>query len=150
VQGEPPLSVTAITQQIKPDIYPKVEDEATILLKYKQSQVIIQASWNWPFSRKDMEVYGKDGYVFCLDKENMLVMKNNVRLTDTIKALPMPEGQRDPFMYFANVINGDIKMKDYDLSAPANNLTVVKILEAAKYSAKTGKTVVWKDFYKKE
>jgi hypothetical protein len=62
----------------------------------------------------------------------------------------MPDGSLDPFMYFANLIRGKIKMGDNDLSSPANNEIVVKILGAANYSAKTGKTVVWKEFYKKD
>ena len=128
--------------------YSKVEDEATIILTYPKSQVIIQASWNWPYSRKDMEVYGKDGYVFCLDKENMIVMKKDQKQKDILKATGLPQGSQDPFMYFANLVNGNIKMGQYDLSAPANNKIVMQILEAAKYSAKTGKTVIWKDFYK--
>ena len=148
LKGELPVTVTAITQHIKPELYPKVEDEATILLTYKKAQVIIQASWNWPYGRKSMEVYGKDGYVFCLDKENMLLMRNGKIQKDTVKAAPMPEGSRDPFMYFANVIRGKIKMDTYDLSAPANNEIVMQILEAAKHSAKTGRTVIWKEFFK--
>src|SRR5208282_5145970 len=51
----------AVAQRIKPDIYPRVDDEATIVLTYPHAQAILQASWNWPFSRKDMEVYGKTG-----------------------------------------------------------------------------------------
>ncbi len=51
MKGTEPLSVTAITQQIKPEVYPAVDDEATIILRYPQAQVIIQASWNWPFNR---------------------------------------------------------------------------------------------------
>ena len=148
MKGEHPLTVSCITQQIKPDLYPKVEDEATIILTYPTSQVIIQASWNWPYSRKDMEVYGKDGYAFCLDKENMIVMKKDQKQKDILKAAPLPQGSQDPFMYFANLVNGNIKIGQYDLSAPTNNKIVMQILEAAKYSAKTGKTVIWKDFYK--
>lgn len=148
MKGELPVTVTAITQQIKPAIYPKVEDEATIVLTYKKAQVIIQASWNWPYNWKSMEAYGKDGYVFCLDKENMLLMRNGKIQKDTVKAAPMPEDRRDPYMYFANVIRGKIKMSTYDLSAPANNEIVVKILEAAKHSVKTGSTVLWKEFFK--
>ena len=60
MDGQKPISVTAELKQIKPDIYPKVDDEATILLEYPNTQGVIQASWNWPFSRKDMEVYGKN------------------------------------------------------------------------------------------
>ena len=51
-----------MTQQIKPQIYPRVDDEATVLVEYLKAQGIIQASWNWPFSRKDFEVYGEHGY----------------------------------------------------------------------------------------
>ncbi|MCX5634843.1 MAG: Gfo/Idh/MocA family oxidoreductase, partial [Planctomycetota bacterium] len=63
MDGQKPVSVTAVTQQIKPEVYPKVDDEATIVLTYPKAQGIIQASWNWPFERKDMEVYGQKGYV---------------------------------------------------------------------------------------
>jgi len=55
-KGERPLSVVAVTQTLKPEIYPKVDDEATIILQYPKMQGIIQASWNWPIARKDMEV----------------------------------------------------------------------------------------------
>jgi len=46
-----PLSLVAAPQHIKPELYPKVEDEATIVLAYPQCQAIIQASWNWPAGR---------------------------------------------------------------------------------------------------
>jgi len=38
-----------------------VDDDATIVLAYPHAQAVIQASWNWPFGRKDMEVYGATG-----------------------------------------------------------------------------------------
>ncbi|MEO8621990.1 MAG: Gfo/Idh/MocA family oxidoreductase [bacterium] len=65
MNGQPPLTVTAVTQQIKPNIYPKVDDEATIVLTYPHTQAIIQASWNWPIGRKDIEVYGATGYLIA-------------------------------------------------------------------------------------
>jgi len=71
MRGEQPLAVTAVTQQIKPNIYPKVEDEATIILRYRDAQAIIQASWNWPTNRKDIEVYGRDGYAHAADARNI-------------------------------------------------------------------------------
>jgi len=148
MKGETPETVTAVTLQIKPDLYPKVEDEATIVLAYKKAQVIIQASWNWPYGRKDMEVYGLKGFVFCNDGTSMLVKEGEKKEAQPVMAEKLPEGKNDPFVYFANVIRGNIKMDMYDLSAPANNGIVVKILEAAKQAAKTGKTVVWKEFFK--
>jgi len=141
LKGETPVSVTAVTQHIKPAVYPKVEDEATIIVVYKKAQVIIQASWNWPYGRKDMEVYGVKGYVFCKDGSNMLVREDEKKEPIPLKADALPADRNDPFIYFKNVIRGKIKMNDFDLSAPATNEMVVKILAAAKQSAATGKTV---------
>ena len=73
LDGRRPDTVTAVTQQIKPSIYPKVDDEATIVLRYPKTQVIIQASWNWPFDRKDMEVYGETGSA-------VTVRRNEIRI----------------------------------------------------------------------
>ncbi len=143
MHGEIPVSVTAITQQIKPELYPKVEDEATIIIKYPKAQVIIEASWNWPYSRKDMEVYGKTGYVFCKDGTKMIYRENEKSSAIEINAPALPKNRNDPFVYFANVINGSIQMKPFDLSSPKNNEMVIRILDAARNSARTGKTVTW-------
>jgi predicted dehydrogenase len=45
-KGMKPVSVTAVTRHFKPEIYPKVDDEATIIVCYPDAQCIIQASWN--------------------------------------------------------------------------------------------------------
>lgn len=148
MNGAEPETVTAITQQIKPLIYPKVDDEATIILTYKKAQVIIQASWNWPYNRKEMELYGVNGYVFCRDGKNMQIKKSTDETAMTFAADGLPVERNDPFIYLKNVIEGTIKPAPFDLSAPANNEIVIRILEAAKLSAKTGKMVVWKEFYR--
>jgi predicted dehydrogenase len=46
VDDRPRLSVTAVTQRLKPEVYTDVEDEATIILTYLSAQAILQASWN--------------------------------------------------------------------------------------------------------
>lgn len=149
MNGEAPLTVTAVTQQIKPELYPKVDDEATIILTYRKTQVIIQASWNWPYGRKDMYVYGKTGFVFCKDGTTMQLKENEKKETQTFTAPVLNNDRNDPFVYFVNVIRGKIKMNRYDLSAPATNDIVIKILDAAKHAARTGKTVVWNEYFKK-
>ena len=149
MNGETPLTVTAVTQQIKPVLYPKVDDEATIILTYKNAQVIIQASWNWPFGRKDMQVYGKTGFVFCKDGTNMQLKEDEKKEAQTITASPLSNDRDDPFVYFVNVVRGNIKMNKYDLSSAETNDIVVRILDAARQSSKTGKTIIWKEYYKK-
>ncbi len=140
-KGQKPISVSAITQTIKPEVYPKVDDEATIVLEYPKMQGIIQASWNWPVSRKDMEVYGKTGYAISennTDISYQLSENNKVqRLTLEFPSAPYD----DPFAMFAAVIKGDISLPPYDLSSLENNMIVVEILEAASKSAKKGKAV---------
>ena len=142
MKGEKPVSVTAVTQHFKPAIYPKVEDEATIIVSYPSAQCIIQASWNWPFSRKDMEVYGDTGYVIAVNN-TMMRMRNGTNSDEqtikvTAKDIPVYE---DPFAYFADVLRGKAKVAKNSLYSLDNNMTVVQILEAARESAKTGKTV---------
>ncbi len=148
LQGQEPESVTCLTRQIKPDLYPKVEDEATILLNYPKAQVVIQASWNWPFGRKDAEIYGTTGYVFCRDGRQMSIMENEKTGPWPLRADPLPKSVDDPFAYLEQVVRGKVKVRPFDLSSPENNEIVVKILEAARHAAKTGKTVEWKRFFK--
>jgi predicted dehydrogenase len=142
MNNAPPESVTAVASHIKPDVYPKVEDEATIILKYPKTQVIIQASWNWPYGRKEMEVYGRDGAVICKNGTDMQVTDH--QKLKPVSAAPMPEGRRDPFEYFANVVRGKIELKPGDLSSMENNEIVVKILEAARESVRTGRAMAWR------
>jgi predicted dehydrogenase len=144
-KGETPLSVSAVVRHYKPAVYPKVEDDAVILVNYPESQCVIQASWNWPFNRKDMEIYGETGYIVSENNNDMRLrnrsMKGEERRHVTSKDIAVYE---EPFSYFFDVIRGKVKQNPYDLYALENNLMVVKILDAARKSAETGKTFYFK------
>ena len=143
MKGEKPIAVFAVTQQIKPEIYPKVDDEATIVVTYPKAQGIIQASWNWPFGRKDMEIYGQHGYMIA--DRNGLKIKTSSEKKEEYNAVPSPKPPyNDPFAYLAAVIHGEITVKPTDQSSLQNNMIVVEILEAAKKSSKSGKMVYLK------
>ncbi|TAE47091.1 MAG: gfo/Idh/MocA family oxidoreductase, partial [Bacteroidetes bacterium] len=144
MKGQRPLSVTAITQQIKPAIYPKVDDEATIVLTYPASQTIIQASWNWTFSRKDMEVYGQRGILVAKDRSTLSYRLDEKKSPSDMTLPDRKTPFQDPFSYFKAVVRAEIRIDDYDLSALPLNMVVMEILEAAKQSAKKGKTVYLK------
>lgn len=135
MDGQRPQSVTAVTQQIKPEVYPKVDDEATIILTYPHAQAIIQASWNWPFDRKDIEVYGKTGYVKTIQRGFIRVEDREVPAET--KALAYPFGNQISYLR-AVVLEG---LKPTGLSALDTNVTVVEILDAARRSAKEGRTI---------
>lgn len=141
MKGQRPLTVHCITQHIKPDLYPKVEDESTITLTYPKAQVIIQASWNWPFNVKDMEVYGQYGYVICKDRKSLLRRWKDESVSTAETVSENNEPYNDPFAYFRAVIRKEIIPGKFDLSSTENNLIVMQILDAAKKSATSGKTV---------
>lgn len=144
MNGKKPLSVTAITQQLQKENNPKVDDESTILLTYDNAKATIQASWNWPIGRKDMEVYGTTGVIYADNRNNL-----RLRMAEgydgfkesffQLKERPAP--YNDPFALFAMVVRKAIVLPAYDLSSLENNMLVMEILDAARLSAKTGKTV---------
>ncbi len=141
MKGQRPSVIVAVTQQIKPKLYPKVDDEATILLVYPKAQGIIQASWNWPIARKDMEIYGERGYVMVDNRSDLRYRKSDAEEPLNENLNPREKPFHDPFAFLAAVIRGKVKLNAFDPSSMENNLIVVEILEAAKESAKTGKAV---------
>jgi scyllo-inositol 2-dehydrogenase (NADP+) len=141
MEGEEPLTVTAVTQQFKPEIYQKVEDEATIVLAYCNAQVIIQASWNWPTNRKDLEVYGRDGYAFAMDGRNVRLRKPGAQQEAQLTLQGNPAPRDEPFAYLTAVVHGNLQLVQGELSSLTNNMSVMRILDAATRSAATGKTV---------
>lgn len=138
LDGRRPTSVFAVTQQIKPKVYPKVDDEATIVLTYPQCQGIIQASWNWPFNRKDMEVYGRTGYVLVPGRDLLRVRAEGAAEREVIPSALKPP-QEDPLSYLSAVVRGELRPSG--LSSLEVNMIVTEILDAARQSAKTGKRI---------
>jgi predicted dehydrogenase len=139
MKGERPIAVTALTHTNKPDVYPKVEDEATVLVQYEKAQGIIQASWNWPFGRKDMEVYGVSGYVIADNSTDMrirLPRKNEMEE----KAQPLVSPEHNNITYLKAVLDGSFDPTG-SLSSLDNNMIVTEILDAARESAASGKTI---------
>lgn len=136
-----PLRVFAVTHQFKPQLYPKVDDDATILVSYPEAECVIQASWNWPVSRKDMEIYAERGQVIAMDGRHMRSRAGDKadEVSETLSPLQAPYD--DPFAHLAAVVRGDIGLHAYDLAGLANNLMVVRILAAARESARTGRAV---------
>ena len=142
MRGAAPLTVTAVTQQLKRDaVYARVDDEATIILTYPDAQAIIQSSWNWPDHRKDLEIFGTHGYVFTPDSKNVRLRVRGEQMEQTIASRQLPAKYADGFAYLAAVARGAEQVANTDRSSLANNLTVVRILDAARRSAVAGQTI---------
>ena len=133
-----PMAVTALTARNKPQIYPNVDDEATVLLQYAKAQGIIQGSWNWPFSRKDFEVYAEHAYAVAVGG-NELRVRLPGKQEETRTPAALPEDEQDSVSYLIAVTRG--RIKPAGLSSLENNMIVTEILCAARESARTGRTI---------
>lgn len=140
LKNETPVSVSAVLRTNKPNVYTKVDDDATITVNYKNCVVNIFGSWCWPMSRKDMYIYGLKGFIYQKDGKNMDTDLDGEDLK-SIEAPALQAPYDDTFRYLKAVVRKEIKVEPTDLASIENNVLVVRILEAAKESARTGKTI---------
>jgi predicted dehydrogenase len=140
MDGQRPNSVFAAAQHIKPEVYAKVEDEATIVITYPQSQGIIQASWNLPFDERSMKIYGSTGYVFVPRMDLLRVRLPGTEESDLELPTPPDSGLlTDDISYFTAVVRGEVKP-----TGPSSlqvNLIATEILDAARKSIELRKQI---------
>jgi len=141
MHGEAPVSVTAVAQTDKQQTYPHVDDDATIILRYPHAQAVLMPSWDWTFGRKDMEVYGTTGYAIAVNPNQI-----RERIAESSPEVPLSIPPLSPPLdtslhYLAAVVRGELQPNG-DLTALDTNIVVMQILDAARQSASTGKTVL--------
>ena len=140
MRGQTPQTVTAVVNRDKPNIYPRVDDDSTIVLQYPHAQAVIMGSWNWPFSRKDMEVYGASGYAITVAADQVRIRHEHDTAEHLESAAALPAQESNSLTYLAGVMRGQIEARG-DLSALDTNVIVMQILDAARESARTGRAV---------
>jgi predicted dehydrogenase len=140
MHGEAPLTVTAVLNHDKPQLYPNVDDDATVVLAYPHAQAVIQASWNWPFGRKDMEVYGATGYAITVAADHLRVRHEHEDAEHVTTPAALSGPNNNSLSYLAAVVRGQLEPRG-DLTALDTNIVVMQILDAARESARTGRTV---------
>jgi predicted dehydrogenase len=143
LNGKPPVQVSAVAKQTKPNRYPNVDDDTTIILEYPDLQVVIQASWNWSHHRKDMQVYGSHGYINSKNANEMSVLEEERKgpYDHTPEAIEL--SQKDPFRLLYEVTKNHKQLDPFSLYSLENNMMVSKILTLAKKAAEGGQTLQW-------
>lgn len=137
LDGRRPSGVYAVLQHNKPEIYPRVDDDATIILSYPGVTVQINASWCWPYNRKDLYIYGKDGFLYQPDPSHLVSSPGQPGR----EVRPLEAPRDNPFRYLAAAVRGELNVTPADLASLENNLIVMEILDAAVRSARTGSPV---------
>lgn len=135
-----PTSVQCVTRNLQPENYPDVDDEATIVISYPRHQVIIQASWNWPDSKKEMSAYCQNGSVH-LDNETYLRVQQGAQPQRNI-VVPRDSTQPQNVYDLLERQIHDSTSIDGTTAAVDNNMRVVAILDAARRSSILGSSVL--------
>lgn len=137
-----PTRVYARTLRLKTEQHNAVDDDAVILLEYPDATAIIQASWDWPYGKGQVEVFGPKGSLLATN-DALFYRAAKTELDSPagrpLKLQPVEPVTSNPIAYFLYCIRNDKPVED-PVSARLN-VGVVEILDAAKESIKTGRAV---------
>ena len=131
-----PDSVYAQVNQLRPETFPKVEDNSTMILSYKNGVALLEGSWDLPRSFQDLEVFGLRGSVYMA---NGKVELRKGRETRDVPLEPLAPERAEPIAFMIHAIRSGKPIEG--LTALDINVDVVEIIEAAKMSVKTGRAI---------
>jgi len=129
MDGRRPTAVVASVASLKPDRYPRVDDDATIVLTYPDATATIQASWAWTHDVKEMDLYTETGSIHAGRRDD-LTIRDPDRPPRVVKPVPLPAALGDEWTYFKGVVRGTCDVDP--LSSLDYNLVVAEILDAAR------------------
>jgi predicted dehydrogenase len=139
-----PSHVYAYTLTLKTEQHYRVDDDATILLEYPDAVAVLQASWDWPYGKGQVEVFGPKGSLLATGSELLHRTPQSPASPQTlagepVQFEPLPNEKSNPVSYLVDCIHND-KPIENPLAAEFN-VGVVEILDAARESIRTGKAV---------
>jgi predicted dehydrogenase len=136
-----PTRVYATTRKLKVEQQNKVDDDATIVLDYPDATSVIEASWDWPYGKEQVEVFGPKGSLTA-HHDSLLYRPANAHGNvppdgESVTLDPLPKETSNPVTYFVDCIRNNKPIED-PVSAQLN-VQVLEILDAARESVRTGK-----------
>lgn len=129
MDGERPTQVTATASRLKPDVYPDVDDDATIVLSYPTATAVIQASWAWTHDNKEMDIHTERGSIHT-GKWDSLSIRRPDKSAEPVTPTSKPDHLRDEWTYLREVIRGRCEIDA--LSSLELNIIVAEILDEAR------------------
>jgi predicted dehydrogenase len=140
-----PESVYATAQHMKRETFPRVEDNATIILNYKDGLAILEASWDFPpAQRLGNEIYGTKGSIVGNSIRRPGAPSSGgggrgAQQGEPLAVTPLPPERAEPIAYLVDRIRN--KQPLDGPSALDLHVSVQEVLEAAKMSIQTGRVV---------
>ncbi|MBV8820210.1 MAG: Gfo/Idh/MocA family oxidoreductase [Acidobacteriaceae bacterium] len=141
-----PQTVYATALHLRAERFPKVEDAATLVLTYPNAVGIFEGSWDLPHSFQDLEVFGRpDGSgppgSLYMTHSGVQMQVGHEKKELTID--PLPPDESEPVAYMVSRIQGGKPIEG--LTAMDINVKVIRIIDLAKESIKTGRQVSLSD-----
>lgn len=134
-----PQTVYARVDHLQPERFPKVEDNATIVLGYPNGTGIFEGSWDLPRSFQDLEVFGRQASMTMVNGKVELRKSGRNATYEPVTIDPLPKERSSPLAYMAHAIESH--QAPEGLVALDINVQVVEIIDAAKESIKSGRAV---------
>lgn len=131
-----PETVFAQVNHLRPDVFPKVEDNADLVLTWKNGVGLFEASWDLPRSYQDIEIFGPKGSIYM--KQSGVELRHG-NSTENVATTPLAPERAEPIAYMVDAIRNNKPIEG--LPALDINVGVLEIIEAAKLSVKSGKAV---------
>ena len=126
-----PSRVYAAVHSLQPDRFPKVEDNAVMVLSYPDGVGIFEGSWNLPRGFQQLELFGTSGSL-SLDR-TALTRRDGRKRAASVEPAPLPTSDSHPIRYIVDRVSAGEPLQH--IVALDVNVDGVHILEAAKRSA---------------
>ena len=137
MNGERPTSVTATATTLKPATYPRVDDDATIVITYPTATAVLQASWAWTHDNKEVDIYTEKGSIHAGKWEELQVRDVDGPLK-VCKPPAKPPHLDDEWTYLRKVVRDECAVDP--LSSIELNLIAVDILDQARRAVARSRT----------
>jgi len=137
-----PEKVYAQVNHLRPQTFPKVEDNADLVLTYPNGVGVFEGSWDLPRSFQDLEIFGlgqdRGGSASIYMKQSGVTLQKG-RESKEIPTEPLAKDRAEPIAYMVSAIKDNKPIEG--LTAIDINVDVIDIIDAAKESVKSGKAV---------
>jgi len=137
-----PRRVFATTQKLKIEQHNEVDDDATIVLEYPDATATVEASWDWPYTKEQIEVFGPKGSLLATH-QNLYFRSPSARgpnvppSGEAVSLDSVAHENSNAISYLVDHIRNNKPIDD--LLSARLNVQVMEILDAARQAARTGR-----------
>ncbi len=132
-----PDKVFAHVNHLRPETFPKVEDNSTMILSYKNGVGLFEGSWDLPRGFQDLEIFGLGGSVYMVNGK--VEVRKGREAAQEASIAPLAPELSEPIAYMVHCMRTGKAVEG--LTAIDINVDVVEIIDAAKKSIATGQAV---------